>query len=158
MQIALAEASASGGLPGSHASTFGGNPVSIAAALATLDILEREAIDNAARVGDLMMRRMQTWIAKYRTVGDVRGRGLMIGVEIVRDQESRTPAGDERDAIIQRAFERGVLCLGAGPNTIRLSPPLIVSQEQAGMALDILEECIAQGGSVETMSQHTHLL
>ena len=64
----------------------------------------------------------------------------------------------ERDAIIQRAFERGVLCLGAGPNTIRLSPPLIVSQEQAGVALDILEECIAQGGSVETMSQHKHLL
>jgi 4-aminobutyrate aminotransferase len=130
--------------PGSHASTFGGNPVSIAAALATMDILEREAIDNAAHVGDLMMQRMQTWIAKYPIVGDVRGRGLMIGVEIVRDQESRTPAGHQRDAIIKRAFERGVLCLGAGPNTIRLSPPLIVSQEQAGMALDILEECVGQ--------------
>jgi 4-aminobutyrate aminotransferase len=91
-----------------------------------------------------MMRRMRTWIAKYPIVGDVRGRGLMIGIEIVADQESRTPAGHERDAIIKGAFERGVLCLGAGPNTIRLSPPLIVTQEQAGTALDILEECIGQ--------------
>jgi 4-aminobutyrate aminotransferase len=130
--------------PGSHASTFGGNPVSIAAALATMDILEREAIANAARLGDHMMQRMQTWIAKYPIVGDVRGRGLMIGVEIVRDQESRFPAGGKRDAIVQLAFERGVLCLGAGPNTIRLSPPLIVSREQTDIALDIFEECIGQ--------------
>jgi 4-aminobutyrate aminotransferase len=130
--------------PGSHASTFGGNPVSIAAALATMDILEREAIANAARIGDHMMQRMQTWIAKYHIVGDVRGRGLMIGVEIVRDQESRLPAGRKRDAIVQLAFERGILCLGAGPNTIRLSPPLIVSQEQTDMALDILESCMGQ--------------
>jgi len=130
--------------PGSHASTFGGNPVSIAAALATIDILEREAIGNAARVGDLMIQRMQTWMARYPIVGDVRGRGLMIGVEIVRDRESRTPAGHERDAIIKRAFENGLLCLGAGPNTIRLSPPLIVSREQADIALDILEDCIGQ--------------
>jgi 4-aminobutyrate aminotransferase len=130
--------------PGSHASTFGGNPVSIAAALATMDILEREAIGNAARVGDFMMQRMRTWIGRFPIVGDVRGRGLMIGVEIVRDRESRTPAGNERDAIIKRAFERGVLCLGAGPNTIRLSPPLIVSQEQASVALGIIEECIQE--------------
>jgi 4-aminobutyrate aminotransferase len=128
--------------PGSHASTFGGNPVSIAAALATMDVLERGAIKNAADVGDHMMQRMQTWIARYPIVGDVRGRGLMIGIEIVRDQESRIPAGDERTAIIKRAFERGVLCLGAGPNTIRLSPPLIVSREQADTALDIIEKCI----------------
>ena len=93
------------------------------------------------------MQRMQTWIARYPVVGDVRGRGLMIRVEIVSDQESRTPAGHERDAIIKHAFERGVLCLGAGPNTIRLSPPLIVSQEQAGTALDILEDCIGQVSS-----------
>ena len=130
--------------PGSHASTFGGNPVCIAAALATMDILGREAIANAAQVGDFMMQRMRTWTARYPIMGDVRGRGLMIGVEIVRDRESRTPAGNERDAIIKRAFERGVLCLGAGPNTIRLSPPLIVSQEQASVALDILEECIGE--------------
>jgi len=130
--------------PGSHASTFGGNPVSIAAALATMAILEREAIANAARLGDHMMQRMQTWIAKYPIVGDVRGRGLMIGVEIVRDQESRFPAGGKRDVIVQLAFERGVLCLGAGPNTIRLSPPLIVSREQTDIALDIFEECIGQ--------------
>src|SRR5579862_2836477 len=85
--------------PGSHASTFGGNPVSIAAALATMNILEREAINNAAHIGDHMMERMQTWIARHPIVGDVRGRGLMIGVEIVDDQESRFPAGRKRDAI-----------------------------------------------------------
>jgi 4-aminobutyrate aminotransferase len=136
--------------PGSHASTFGGNPVSIAAALATMEILEREAIANAARVGDLMLRLMQTWVARYPIVGDVRGRGLMIGVEIVHDRESRTPAPETRNEIVMRAFERGVLCLGAGPNTIRLSPPLIVSQEQAATALDILEGCIeeAAGGQL----------
>ena len=130
--------------PGSHASTFGGNPVSIAAALATLDVLAREGVENAARVGDFMLQRMRTWTGRYGIVGDVRGRGLMIGVEIVRDRQSRTPAGDTRDAILQSAFERGVLCLGAGPNTIRLSPPLIVSREQAETAMRILEECIEQ--------------
>jgi 4-aminobutyrate aminotransferase len=129
-------------VPGSHASTFGGNPVCLAAALATIDILEREAIANADAVGRQMMERMGSWIPRYRLVGDVRGRGLMIGVEIVRDKDSRTAAGPERDAIIQSAFERGLLLLGAGENTIRLSPPLIVSNEQANVALDILQDCI----------------
>jgi 4-aminobutyrate aminotransferase len=133
--------------PGSHASTFGGNPVCIAAALATLDVLERGAVGNAREVGAHMLERMQTWPAKYRIVGDVRGRGLMIGIEIVEDQASKARAGRERDAILKLAFERGLLCLGAGPNTIRLSPPLIVSQRQADIAMNILEECI---GSVLT--------
>jgi 4-aminobutyrate aminotransferase len=130
-------------VPGSHASTFGGNPVCLAAALATFEILQREGIANAARVGAQMLDRMQAWPGEKRIVGDVRGRGLMIGVEIVREAESRTPAPAERDAIIQKAFERGLLLLGAGENTIRISPPLIVSSEQASIAMDILEESIA---------------
>jgi 4-aminobutyrate aminotransferase len=120
--------------------------VCLAAALATFDILEREAIANAAAVGSQMMERMKPWVSRYQNVGDVRGRGLMLGVEIVRDKESRAPAAPERDAIIQMAFERGLLLLGAGENTIRLSPALIVTGEEANAGLDILEACIEKTG------------
>jgi len=129
--------------PGSHASTFGGNPVAIAAALATMDVLEQEAISNAATVGAAMKARAETWLSKYGIVGDVRGRGLMIGIEIVKDQQSRQPIGAVRDRIIDMAFERGVLFLGCGETSVRLSPPLTISQEEATIAMDILEECIA---------------
>jgi 4-aminobutyrate aminotransferase len=129
-------------VPGSHASTFGGNPVAIAAALATLDVLEREGMKNAEVVGNYMLKRMADWPRTLDLVGDVRGRGLMLGVEIVTDKEARTEGHDQRDRIVEMAFERGVLLLGCGPNTVRLSPPLVVSKEQADIALDVLEECI----------------
>jgi len=129
-------------VPGSHASTFGGNPVCIAAALATMDIIEREGMRNAATVGAKMLERMSGWVAKHPTVGEVRGRGLMIGIEIVKDQKSRTPAGPMRDRIVELAFERGLLFLGCGETSIRLSPPLILTQEEADIGLDVLEECI----------------
>jgi 4-aminobutyrate aminotransferase len=129
-------------VPGSHASTFGGNPVCIAAALATLDILEREGMKNAATVGEKMLQRLRPWVAKHPHVGEVRGRGLMIGIEIVKDQKSRTPAGPLRDKIVDLAFERGLLILGCGETSIRLCPPLIVKQQEADIALDILEDCI----------------
>ena len=129
-------------VPGSHASTFGGNPVCIAAALATLDVLEREGVRNSAEVGAYMMQRLSTWVSKHAMVGDVRGRGLMIGVEINKDKQSKQPVPDMRDRIVELAFERGVLLLGAGESSIRLSPPLIVSREQADVAMDVLEECI----------------
>jgi 4-aminobutyrate aminotransferase len=130
-------------VPGSHASTFGGNPVCIAAALATMNIIEREGLTNAAAVGAKMLERMSTWVAKYPTVGEVRGRGLMIGIEIVKDQTSRTPVGPMRDRIVELAFARGLLFLGCGETSIRLSPPLVVTQQEADIALDVLEECIA---------------
>jgi 4-aminobutyrate aminotransferase len=130
--------------PGSHASTFGGNPVSIAASLATLDIIEREAMQNAANVGDAMMRRLREWPEKHPIVGEVRGRGLMIGIEIVKDPETREPAGEWRDQLAVLAYERGLLVLGCGQSTIRLAPPLIVKPQEAGIALDILEDSIAQ--------------
>jgi 4-aminobutyrate aminotransferase len=133
-------------VPGSHASTFGGNPVCIAAALATMDVLEREGIQNAAEVGDYMMQRMKPWVEKHAVIGDVRGRGLMIGVEITRDKKARTPASDVRDKIVELAFERGVLFLGAGESSVRISPPLIVSREQADIAMTVLEECIVLAG------------
>jgi 4-aminobutyrate aminotransferase len=132
--------------PGSHASTFGGNPVAIAAALATLDVLEREGVSNAELVGRHIMQRIERWPEALPPVGDVRGRGLMIGVELVADKKTKEPAVEQRDRVVQRAFEKGVLLLGAGPNTIRIAPPLIVSREQADLALDVLEECIREVG------------
>jgi 4-aminobutyrate aminotransferase len=130
--------------PGSHASTFGGNPVSIAAALATMDILEREGIANAAAIGNQVFNRLRSWLTKHPIIGEVRGRGLMIGIEIVKDQTSREVAGPWRDRIVELAFERGLLILGCGETSIRLAPPLVVNEYETAIALDILEECIAQ--------------
>ena len=130
--------------PGSHASTFGGNPVSIAAALATMDILEREAIANAAHVGEFMLQRVRSWKQSHQAVGDVRGRGLMIGIELVKDKATREPAVDLRNRVETLAFERGLLILGCGETSLRLSPPLIVSKEEATVALDILEEALTE--------------
>lgn len=130
-------------VPGSHASTFGGNPVCIAAALATLDVIEKQGLlANATEVGNHMMKRMADWPAKYRYVGDVRGRGLMIGVEIVKDKQTKEYAADLRDRIVQLAFERGILFLGCGPSAVRLSPPLVVTRDEADVAIDVLEEAI----------------
>src|SRR5271154_4253515 len=140
--ICMAKADIMNWVPGSHASTFGGNPLCIAAALATMDILEREGMQNAATVGEKMLERLRPWVAKHPTVGDVRGRGLMIGVELVKDKQSRTPVGPMRDKVVDLAFERGLLILGCGETSIRLCPPLIVNEHEANVALDILEECI----------------
>jgi len=140
--ICMSKAAIMDWVPGSHASTFGGNPICIAAALATMDILEREGIKNAAAVGEKVLERLRHWVKKFPNVGDIRGRGLMIGIEIVKDQKSRTPVGPMRDKIVDLAFERGLLILGCGETSIRLCPPLIVSQAEADIALDILEECI----------------
>ncbi|MCS7315279.1 MAG: acetyl ornithine aminotransferase family protein [Bryobacterales bacterium] len=130
--------------PGAHASTFGGNPVAVAAALVTLELLQQELIANAARLGAYMLERMREWPSRYRCVGQVRGLGLMIGIEIVREQASRERAPELRDRIVQMAFERGLLILGAGPSALRLSPPLVITREQADFALDTLEECLEQ--------------
>jgi 4-aminobutyrate aminotransferase len=131
-------------VPGSHASTFGGNPVCVAAALATLDVIEREGLlQHSAEVGNHIMKRMADWPNKYEIVGDIRGRGLMIGVDIVKDKKTREYGAAERDRIIQSAFERGILFLGAGPSTIRIAPPLVVTKEEADIALEALEESIS---------------
>jgi 4-aminobutyrate aminotransferase len=130
-------------VPGSHASTFGGNPVCVAAALATLEVIEKQGlIAHAAELGSYLLHRMADWPTKYRIVGDVRGRGLMIGVEIVKDQKTKEYGAELRDRIVQRAFEHGVLFLGCGPSTVRISPPLVVSKDEAEAAIDILEESI----------------
>jgi 4-aminobutyrate aminotransferase len=129
-------------VPGSHASTFGGNPVSIAAALATMNILERDAIANAASVGEFMLERLRGWTATHPLVGEVRGRGLMIGIELVKDKATREPAAELRNRIETLAFERGLMMLGCGETSLRLSPPLVVSKEEATVALDLLEDAL----------------
>jgi 4-aminobutyrate aminotransferase len=129
--------------PGAHASTFGGNPVCVSAALATLELLEQELIDNAARVGAHMKARLDEFPRRFPVVGDVRGLGLMIGIELVRDQATKVRAPEIRDWLVASCFERGVLVLGAGPNTIRISPPLVITKDQADFAVDTLAECLA---------------
>jgi 4-aminobutyrate aminotransferase len=131
-------------VPGSHASTFGGNPVSIAAALATMDIIEREGLANATRVGELMLERLRGWTHSHPLVGDVRGRGLMIGIELVKDKATRAPATALRNRVETLAFERGLIILGCGETSIRLCPSLIVNEHEATVALDILEEALTQ--------------
>ena len=125
---------------------------SIAAALATMDILEREAIANAASIGGMMLERMRDWPMRFGIVGEVRGRGLMIGVEIVKDQSTREVAGAWRDAIVELAFKRGLLILGCGETSFRLAPPLVVNKYEAMIALDILEECIEAVGRSQERS------
>jgi 4-aminobutyrate aminotransferase len=128
--------------PGAHASTFGGNPVAIAASLATIELLEREMIANSARVGAHILDRLRDWPNRFPHVGDVRGLGLMIGVELVRDQHTKERAPELRDRLVSLAFDRGLLILGAGRNAIRLCPPLIITHDQADFAVDTLEECL----------------
>jgi 4-aminobutyrate aminotransferase len=144
LSATIARASLMDWKPGAHASTFGGNPVCVAAALATMELLETEYIENARRVGEFFIGRMADWPSRHRIVGDVRGKGLMIGVEIVRDQKTKERAGDLREAIVDLAFEKGLLLLGAGENTIRIAPPLLVDEEQAAFAAKTLEACISE--------------
>ena len=130
--------------PGAHASTFGGNPVACAAALVTIALLEEELVENAARMGAYLMDRMRDWPARFPAVGEVRGLGLMIGIELVRDQRTKEKAPDLRDDVVNRAFERGLLVLGAGDNTVRLSPPLVITRDQCDFAVETLEECLRE--------------
>jgi 4-aminobutyrate aminotransferase len=130
--------------PGAHASTFGGNPVSIAAGLATFDLLQNGLIENAARMGEFVFRRTADWRERHKSVGDIRGKGLMIGIEFVRDQKTKEKAPDVRNRVIHSAFEKGVLVLGAGENSLRLAPPLVIDEEQADFALRTLDACISE--------------
>jgi 4-aminobutyrate aminotransferase len=128
--------------PGAHASTFGGNPVCIAASLATLRLLENGYMANAARMGEFIVRRTADWRERHKIVGEVRGRGLMIGIEFVRNQKTKEKAPDLRNKIVQAAFEKGLLVLGSGDTTLRLCPPLMIDEEQADCAIRILDDCI----------------
>jgi len=124
---------------GAHANTFGGNPVACAASLATIKLLETELMANATAVGGQMLERLKTWPDRFPFVGEVRGMGLMIGIDLVEDRATRVPAADLRDTIVDEAFYKGLLLLGAGKGAIRLCPPLVLTPELADEGLTILE-------------------
>jgi len=133
--------------PAAHGTTFGGNAVSVAAALATLDLLEEGLMDNARRVSEHLMRGLLELQKKHPRLGDVRGRGLMIGLDFVKDRETRNEDPALRDQVQQKAFEKGLLVLSAGPSTVRLAPPLILTLEEADIALDVLGEVLRAVGA-----------
>ena len=138
--------------PGAHASTFGGNPVSCAAALVTIKLLREQFVQNAATVGDHMMSALREMQKKHPIIGDVRGRGLMIGVELVRDQKTKERAVDERNAVVQAMFRRGVLILGAGRNAVRFAPPLVLTKAQADAVLRLFDESLTEVAQATTAS------
>lgn len=128
--------------PGAHASTFGGNPVALAASLKTIELLERELVANSAEVGAYLQAGLRRLMDKHECIGDVRGLGMMLGVEFVEDKASRTPAPELRDRVEVECYNRGLILLGAGHNTIRWSPPLVLTKENADVALEIFDEAI----------------
>jgi 4-aminobutyrate aminotransferase len=142
--VAVARAGLMAWPPGAHASTFGGNPVSCAAALATIKLLKDSLVANAAEVGAHFMAGLKSLAEKHPLIGEVRGRGLMIGVELVRDRQTKERATTERDAVVTAAFRHGLLVLGAGKNAVRFSPPLVLTKAQSDTAVKIFDEALAE--------------
>jgi 4-aminobutyrate aminotransferase len=134
---------------GAHGNTFGGNPLCCAAALATLDLVEHEYCDNAAKVGGYFMKKLQGLAGKYGVMGEIRGKGLMIGVELVADAVSKAPAKQLCDAIITRAYHNGLILLSCGQSTVRFMPPLMIQESDVDEAVELLDRSIA-----ECMSTH----
>jgi 4-aminobutyrate aminotransferase len=129
--------------PGAHASTFGGNPVSCAASLATIKLLKERLVANAAEVGAHFIDRLRGLQDKHKIIGDVRGKGLMIGIELVKDRETKERAVKERDRLVDECFARGLLVLGAGRNALRLSPPLVLTKDEADTAVGIIDAALS---------------
>ena len=144
MGVSTARADLMSWPPGTHASTFGGNPVSCAAALVTIRLLKEQLMKNAADVGAHLMAGLKTLMSKHKLIGDVRGRGLMVGVELVRDRQTKERATEERDVVVNNAFKRGLLILGAGKNSIRFSPPLVLTRAEADVAVRIFDEALTE--------------
>jgi len=129
---------------GSHGSTFGGNPVCCAAALATLDLVENGLMANASRLGERLLTEACRLMTKHECIGDVRGRGLMVGLEFVKDRETREPAPELVHELVQRSFRRGLLLLGAGRSSLRLAPPLVIDQQDMDTALGMIDACLGE--------------
>jgi 4-aminobutyrate aminotransferase len=130
--------------PGTHGSTFGGNPVACAAALATIELLEEGLVENAAKVGALLKEQLLALQTRHAAVGEVRGLGLMIGVDFERSDDHHAPDGKLRDRVMQKCFEKGVLLLSCGESTLRFCPPLIVTGEEAATAVDLFDAAVAE--------------
>ena len=129
---------------GSHGSTFGGNPVSCAAALATLDLVEGGLMASAAAMGKLLLTGLGELQRKHSVIGDVRGVGLMIGVEFVKDRTTREPLEHFVHAVELAAFKKGLLLLGCGRSAIRIAPPLVIDEEDVKSGLRILDEALTE--------------
>ncbi len=129
---------------GSHASTFGGNPISCQAALVTIELLEEGLMDNAVVQGEYLMAGLLEFQQSYECMGDVRGKGLMVAVEFVKDRESKEPAREWRNEIIKQAFQKGLLLLGCGENSIRFCPALTVTAEEINECLSIFDEVVKE--------------
>jgi 4-aminobutyrate aminotransferase len=132
--------------PGAHGSTFGGNPVCCAAALTTLDLVEREYMANAVTMGTRLMAGVKQLAARHARIGDVRGKGLMIGIEFVKDKQTREPNPELVAKLERLAFSKGLLLLGAGKTSLRLAPPLVIDEYDVDTALNILDQCLAELG------------
>jgi 4-aminobutyrate aminotransferase len=128
--------------PGAHASTFGGNPVSCAASLATIELLQGGLVENAAKVGAFILKRLKEIQENHEIIGDVRGKGLMVAAEFVKDVKTKEPAKKEVEKVMFDAWRDGVLLLPCGKNSIRFIPPLIVTEEQASFVLDVFEKAL----------------
>lgn len=132
---------------GAHGSTFGGNPVCCAAAQATLDVIEEEGLlENAVRVGNRLLQSLTDLAQESRLIGEVRGLGLMIGVELVKDKDTKAIAHEEAEQVTLECFKRGLLTLPCGPNSVRFSPPLILTEKEADTAVEIFAEALAAVG------------
>jgi 4-aminobutyrate aminotransferase len=142
--VSLARAELMTWPPGAHASTFGGNPLACAAALETLRLLKDHLMANATSVGQRLKDGLAALAGKHLLIGDVRGRGLMIGVELVRDRDTKERATAERNAVVNAAFRRGLLILGAGKNTVRFCPPLVLTADEADVAVRLFDEALTE--------------
>jgi len=133
--------------PGAHGNTFGGNPVSCAASLATIRLLESGYVQNAVHTGKRFMERLKRMQTAHRSMGDVRGLGLMIGIELVKDKATKEPAPDLRDTVVQRCFDKGLLILGCGPSAARFMPALSITEDVVDEGLGIFEQALAEAES-----------
>lgn len=148
--VALARAALMTWPPGAHASTFGGNPVACAAALETIRLLNEQLIRNAAVVGERLKAGLTALVDKQPLIGDVRGRGLMVGVELVKDRTTKERAPEVRNAVVNAAFRRGLLILGAGRNTVRFCPPLVLTAAEADTAVRLFDEALTEVASTSS--------
>ncbi len=129
---------------GAHGNTYGGNPLCCAAALATIDLIEREYRFNAAKVGGYFMKKLQVFADKFPVVGEVRGKGLMIGVELVTDKKTKAPAKKLCDALITRAYHNGLILLSCGLSTVRFMPPLVIDEADVDEAIALLDQSLTE--------------
>jgi 4-aminobutyrate aminotransferase len=129
---------------GAHGNTFGGNPICCAAALATLELVAKEYAANAAEVGEYFMERLRELQARHEVIGEVRGKGLMIGLELVTDRSTKEPARKLCDAVLHRAFHNGLILLSCGASTVRFMPPLMITRDDVDEAMSILEASLQE--------------